>query len=103
VFPFCDQYTHRQQKLQDTAFTFFKQDHDNQLLHFHLDSHGRCDVELKPLLWNQGTSFEPGLLIDGALRNIPHFVPIAFWEGATLERPLSPVPFKDAAVLSPVP
>ncbi|OSS53018.1 hypothetical protein B5807_02767 [Epicoccum nigrum] len=44
------------------------------MLHFHTESHNRCDVKLKANLWDKSAYFVPSLLSEGALRVVPHFV-----------------------------
>lgn len=70
------------------------------MLHFHLASHDRCNVKLKPHLWDQGAYFKSNLLTEGALRLIPHFLAIAFRPGTAPKRQLSP---PTASVTSPRP
>jgi hypothetical protein len=79
-----------EQRMQDVTFAHFEQDPETHMLHFHLESHDRCDVKLKPRLWDQGAYFKSRLLTEGALRLIPHFLPITFRPGTAPKRQLSP-------------
>ncbi|KAF2818832.1 hypothetical protein CC86DRAFT_151202 [Ophiobolus disseminans] len=79
--------------LEEATFTVFKHDALLYYLHFHLESHDRCNVKLKPSLWDKGAYFRINLLKDGALRLIPHFMPIKLRDGTPKKRPLpSPTP-----------
>ncbi|KAJ8117015.1 hypothetical protein OPT61_g1702 [Boeremia exigua] len=61
------------QDLEDAAFAHFDRHRDEFSLHFHLESHDRCEVKLKPKLWDKGAYFMAKLLVDETLRLIPHF------------------------------
>ncbi|KAH3944369.1 hypothetical protein HBI56_161820 [Parastagonospora nodorum] len=89
-----------EQRMQDVTFAHFEQDPETHMLHFHLESHDRCDVKLKPRLWDQGAYFKSRLLTEGALRLIPHFLPITFRSGTAPKRQLSP---STASATSPRP
>lgn len=62
------------QDLESTAFAHSDHVRDRAALHFHLEFHNRCEVRLKPNLWDKGAYFVPNLFGNGALRVVPHFV-----------------------------
>ncbi|KAH7377924.1 hypothetical protein DE146DRAFT_769246 [Phaeosphaeria sp. MPI-PUGE-AT-0046c] len=62
--------------LEETVFALCNIIRNEFLLHFHLESHDRCNVRLKDSHWNKGTYFRSNLFSDGALLLIPHFVPL---------------------------
>ena len=53
-------------------FVHFVHLREGTSLNFHLASHDRCEVKLKPNLWDAGPYFLPKLLDDGALHVVPH-------------------------------
>lgn len=61
------------QELDEAMFAHFGHLRDGFSLHFHLASHDRCEVELKPKLWDTGAYFLSKLLDDGALHVVPPF------------------------------
>jgi hypothetical protein len=70
------------------TFACFILDRFDYLLHFHLEAHARCEVKLKPNLWEKGAYFRPELLQDDTLRLIPHFITIPLREDAPRKRQL---------------
>ncbi|KAF3051822.1 hypothetical protein E8E11_005566 [Didymella keratinophila] len=60
-------------ELDEAMFAHFGHLRDGFSLHFHLASHDRCEVELKPKLWDTGAYFLSKLLDDGALHVVPPF------------------------------
>jgi hypothetical protein len=78
----------------------FKQDRSKFFLHFHLESHDRCDVRLKPSHWDKGTYFRSELLTNGALRLIPHFISIPSCRDEPRKRPLPTTPITDVSIVN---
>lgn len=68
-----------------------------------MQSHDRCNVSIKPRLWDLGIYFRDTLLVNGTLRLIPHFIPIILRPGAPLKRPPPSPTTDDATPESPNP
>ncbi|KAF2034133.1 hypothetical protein EK21DRAFT_108176 [Setomelanomma holmii] len=73
-------------KLENAAYAHYKRDKCRFLLHFHLESHNRCEVKLRPTTWGSGIYFRPELCKDGTLRLIPHFITIKAKDGQPMKR-----------------
>ncbi|KAH7084331.1 hypothetical protein FB567DRAFT_79863 [Paraphoma chrysanthemicola] len=63
-------------ELEDLVYGHFGRDRSAFLLHFHTERLELCASKLRPLSFDQGRYFYEAVLIDGALRLVPHFVTI---------------------------